>query len=57
MFGHNAQTPCDNWLGLNNYGSSESVSKSSWLQEHHKLMHAINQCALSAFEKVQSKVL
>ena len=35
MFGCKAQTPCDNWLGLNNYDSDESVSKSSWLQEHH----------------------
>ena len=29
MFGHKAQIPCNNWLGLKNYGSSESVSKSS----------------------------
>ena len=34
MLGCKAQTPCDNWLGLNNYDSDESVSKSSWLQEH-----------------------
>ena len=38
MFGCKAQTPCDNWLGLSYYASSESVSLSSWVQEHHKLM-------------------
>ena len=32
MFGCKAQILCDNWLGLNNYDSDESVSKSSWLQ-------------------------
>ena len=51
MFGCKAQTPCDNWLGLNNYESDESVSKSSWLQEHQKLMKAANQCALKSIEK------
>ena len=51
MFGHKAQTPCDNWLGLNNYDSDESVSKSPWLQEHQKLMQATNQHALKSIKK------
>ena len=51
MFGHKTQTPCDNWLDLNNYDSNESVSKSSWLQEHQKLMQAINQGALKSIKK------
>ena len=51
IFGHRAQTLCDNWLGLNNYDSDESVSKSSWMQEHHKLMQATNQHALKSIIK------
>ena len=51
MFGCKAQTPYDNWLGLNNYNSDESVSKSSWLQEHQKLMKAANQRALKSIKK------
>ena len=51
MFGCKAQTPCDNWLGLNNYNLDESVSKSSWLQEHQKLIQAINQCSLKSIKK------
>ena len=51
MFGCKAQTPCNNWLGLNNYDSNEPVSKSSWLQEHHKLMQAMNQPALKNIKK------
>ena len=51
MFGHKAQTPCDNWLGLNSYNSDESVSKSSWLQEHQKLMQAANQHVLKSIKK------
>ena len=31
MFGHKAQTPYDNWLGLSQYNCSESVSKHSWV--------------------------
>ena len=51
MCGCKAQTLCDNWLGLNNYDSDESVSKSSWLQEHQKLMKAANQHALKSIMK------
>ena len=51
MFGCRAQTPCGNWQGLNNYDSDESVSKGSWLQEHHKLMQATNQHALKSIKK------
>ena len=51
MFGCKAQTPCDNWLDLNNYDSDESVSKGSWLQEHQKLMKAANQHALKSIKK------
>ena len=52
MLGCKAQTPCNNWLGLNNYDSDEFVSKSSLLQEHHKLMQATNQCALKSIKKI-----
>ena len=36
---------------MNNYNSDESVSKSSWLQEHQKLMQAANQHALKSIKK------
>ena len=35
MFGHKAQTPCDNWLGLSQYNCSESISKDSWIQQQY----------------------
>ena len=51
MFGHKAQTLCDNLLGLNNYDSNESVSKTSWVQKQHKLMQVANHCALKNIQK------
>ena len=51
IFGCKTQTPCNNWMGLNNYDSDEPVSKSSWLQEHQKLMQPANQHALKSIEK------
>ena len=51
MFGCKAQTSCNIWLGLNNYNLDESVSKSSWLQEHQKLIQATHQCALKSIGK------
>ena len=51
MFVCKAQTPCDNWLGLNKYDSNESVARSSCIQEHHKLMQAVNQHALRSIQK------
>ena len=57
MFGCKAQTPCDNWLDLNNYDLNDSVSKSSWIHKHHKLMQAANQCMMKSIQKVQSRVL
>ena len=57
MFVCKAQTPCDNWLGLNNYDSNKSVSKSSWVQGHHKLIQAANQHTLENIQKsVQQSV-
>ena len=38
MFECKAQTPCDSWVDVNNYDSNESVSKSSWVWEHHELI-------------------
>ena len=51
MFGCKTQTPWDNWLSLNNHDSDESVSKSSWLQEHQKFIKAVNQHALKSIKK------
>ena len=46
MFGHKAQTPCNNWLGLSQYFCSEPVSKDSWIQQKYELVQAANQQAL-----------
>ena len=45
MFDCNAQTPCNNWLGLSQYNCSESVSKDSWKQQY-ELVWATNKWAL-----------
>ena len=36
LFGFKVETLCDNWLGLEQYGSAKSISKSSWAQEQYK---------------------
>ena len=38
-------------LGLNNYDLNDLVSKSSWIQEHHKLMQSENQCTFKTYKK------
>ena len=51
MFGHKAPTPCDNWLGLNNYKSAEFKTKTAWLNEQlNALLHA-NKQALKGIHK------
>ena len=51
LFVCKAQTPCDNWLGLNNHDSSESGCQSLWVQEQHMLMQAIDLCALKSIQR------
>ena len=46
MFGHKAQTPCNNWLGLYQYNCSESVSKDSWIQQQYEFIWATNKRVL-----------
>ena len=55
MFGHNAQTTCDNWLGLSQYDCSESVSKDSWVQKQYELVQAANQWALRSIPQSMQK--
>ena len=42
MFGCKAQMTCDKWLGLSQCDCTESLSKSSWLQEQATLIQAKN---------------
>ena len=56
MFGNKVQTPCHNYLHLNNSDSNELVSKSSWNHEHNKLMLAVNQHALKSIRKSAKQI-
>ena len=38
MFGHKAQTPCNNCLGLSQYKCSKSISKDSWVYQQYELV-------------------
>ena len=51
MFGHKAPTPCDNWLGLNNYKPDSFKSKTAWLNEQFNAMLYANKQALKAIHK------
>ena len=55
MFGHKAQTPCDNWLGLSQYDCSKSVSKDLWIQQQYKLVWATNKQALRSIQQSTQK--
>ena len=55
MFGHKAQIPCDNWLGLSQYNCSESISKDLWIQQQYKLVWAINKWALRDIQQSTEK--
>ena len=55
MFGCKASMPCDNWLALTQYNSSESISKNSWVQEQYKLVQAANKYALKSIQQSTQK--
>ena len=55
MFGHKAQTPCDNWLGLSQYNCSKSISKDLWIQQQYKLVWATNKWALRRTQQSTQK--
>ena len=55
MFGHKAQTPCKNWLGLSQYDCSKSVSKDLWVQQQYELVQAANQRALRNIQQSMQK--
>ena len=55
MFGCNAQTPCDNKLGLSQYNCSESISKDSWVQQQYELVLATNNWALKGIRQNTQK--
>ena len=51
MFGGNAPTPCDNWLGLGNYKPASFKSKTAWLNEQLNAMLYANKQALKGIHK------
>ena len=42
MFGHEAPTVCDAWLGLAHYNDQASTNKCVWLNEQHELLVSAN---------------
>ena len=46
-----ALTPCDNWLGLNNYKPDSFKSKTAWLNEQFNAMLYTNKQALKSIHK------
>ena len=55
MFGHKAQTACNNCLVLSQYDCSESISKDSWVQQQYELVWAANQWALRSIQQSMQK--
>ena len=42
MFGHNAPSVCDAWLGSAHYNHNASTNKCAWLNEQHELLMSVN---------------
>ena len=51
MFGCKAPTPCDNWLGLDNYKPDSFKSKTIWLNQQLNAMLNANKQALKLINK------
>ena len=51
MFGHEAPTPCDSWLGLNNYKPDSFKSKTAWLNGQFNAILYANKQALKSIHK------
>ena len=55
MFGHKAPTVWDAWLGLAQYNDQYLQSKSTWVNEQHELILAVNRWALKRSSKLSIK--
>ena len=55
MFGHKAPTICDAWLRLAQYNDQYLQSKSTWVNEQHELILAVNNWALKNIKQTASK--
>ena len=51
MFSCKAPTVCDAWLGLAKYNDQYLQSKSTWVNEQHELILAVNRQALKTSSK------
>ena len=57
MFSHKEPTTCDAWLGLAQYNDQYSQSKSTWVNEQHELIFAVNRQALKNIKQTASKTV
>ena len=55
MFGHKAPTVCNIWLGLAQYNYLYLQSKSTWVNEQHELILAVNRWALKNIKQTANK--
>ena len=55
MFGHKAPTACNAWLGLAKYNDQFLQSKSTWVNEQHELILAVNRWALQNIKQTANK--
>ena len=55
MFGQEAPTICDAWLGLAQYNDKASTNKCAWLNEQHKLLMITNRGALKHIKQSAKK--
>ena len=55
MFGSKAPTVCNAWLRLTQYNDQYSQSKSTWVNEQHELILAVNRWALKKIMQTANK--
>ena len=51
LISHNAQTLCDNWLGLSQYNCSKFISKDLWGNQQYDLVKATNKWVLKSIQQ------
>ena len=57
MFGHKAPTICNVWLRLVDYDDNYLQSKCEWVNQQHKLILAVNRCALKRIKQSAEKLV
>ena len=55
MFGRKASTPCDAWLGLDQYQEEVAKPKIEWLKQHQELLLAANKRAVKSIKLASAK--